>query len=396
MDFFSLFKASFSRLNQKKPIQEFEQNFSEYMSCDHTIAFSFARSAVYCALKSQKLEPGSEIIMPPVSIKAMLDVAIELKLRPVFVDIDPDTLCFEISELEKAINPRTSAILITYLFGMVPNMDDLIGVCRKNDLFVVEDFSHCLNARYKGKKLGTFGDVGVYSSSSIKTLDTFGGGLAITNNPTIASKLRSMQEKLKPPSRKLLIKRIFTNIVRNFATNRLVFHFLTYNYIRFSNWRKDGAAMKHMGDRDKQMIDKMPSEWFTGYSSFQAKLGTKLISGVESNDSTRIANVEFIKERAKGANFPKGADETHNVYWQFAVYFDNPVETQKFFHEKRIDTSTTSLVKISNLPAYPVQAFTPNADRLHDNGVLIPSYHRLFPEELEKISSAMNQKVAET
>ena len=148
-------------------VENFENQFSQYMGTNYCIAFPLARSAIYFSLKAKSFPEGTEIIMPPISIKGILDVVLDLKLEPVFVDIDPDTLCFDLSELKNSITNETKAILITYLYGIVPNMVDLINVCRKYGLFIIEDYSHNLNATYNNKKLGTFGGWGLSSSSQV-------------------------------------------------------------------------------------------------------------------------------------------------------------------------------------------------------------------------------------
>ena len=195
-DILSLIQAVFAKLDDVRKISKFEQQFADYIDCKYCIAFPFARTAIYAALKLQNLPEGAEIIMPPITIKPMLDVVLDLKLRPVFVDLDPNTLCFDLEQLKAAITANTKAILITYLFGIVPNMEQLIALCREKNLFVIEDFSHCLNGKYRDKKIGSFGNVGIYSASSIKTFDTYGGGLAVTNNDELANKLRNAQTKL--------------------------------------------------------------------------------------------------------------------------------------------------------------------------------------------------------
>ena len=128
-------------------VRDFEESFSEYYGVRNTIAFPFARTALYASLKSQGFEKGSEVLMPPITIKPMMDVVISLGLKPVFVDIELETLCFDPAKLAEAITPRTRAALITYLFGVAPNAEELTRICKDRGLFVIEDFSHALNAR---------------------------------------------------------------------------------------------------------------------------------------------------------------------------------------------------------------------------------------------------------
>ena len=217
---------------KKKIIYEFESEFAKYNGSKFCKAFPFARTAIYHSLKYKNFPKGSEVIMPPISIKGILDVVLELGLVPVFVDIDPKNLCFEESSLKEKINKNTKAIVITYLYGIVPNVKKIIKICKKNNLFIIEDFSHNLNSQFESKKIGTFGDVGVYSSSSIKTLDTFGGGLAITDDNNIYEYFNKVIKNFKTPPRIIVIKKIIINLVRNFATNRMLFFMFTFPIIK--------------------------------------------------------------------------------------------------------------------------------------------------------------------
>lgn len=391
-DLVALAKAAFVKLDDKNLIARFEDAFARYMGTRYCLAFPFARTSIYHCLKAQNFAAGCEIIMPPISIKPILDVVLDVGLKPVFVDLDPETLCFDVEKLKAAIGPNTRAVLITYLFGIVPDLGKIMEACRSKNLFVIEDFSHCLNGRFGDRKVGTFGHVGVYSSSSIKTFDIYGGGLLITNEQGLYNELRRQKEGLAGPNRIALLKKIWVDLLRNVATSRIMFHFLVFPLLRFATRLNPERSIKHVGTRDTQMIDKLPKDWFTQFTSFQASIGFRLLPTVELTDMERIKNVEQIKSLANNqiSRFPKGAPNTRNVYWQLMAYFDSPFKTQRFFQEKKIDTSTTSLVYISNLSAYPYRGDTPVAGRLHSNGLFIPAYPGLRHRDLRHIADALS------
>ena len=392
-DLRGLLNVLYEKLDQEEIIAQWEDKFAHYIGRNHSVAFPYARTAIYCSLKTQTLPAGSEIVMPPITIKAILDAVLDLGLRPIFVDINIDTLCFDIEKLEQGIGVNTRAILITYLFGIVPNMDEILSLCKKNNLFVIEDFSHCLNGRYKQKKLGCFGDVGVYSASSIKTLDTYGGGLLVCDDDDLHLKLRKLQSGLEQPSRTHLVQKIITDLIRNVATSRLVFHFLVFPIIKIMSALKMGSVIKHTGARDTKMIKALPREWFKKYTSFQAKLGLTLLDSVENSDQARINNVALLKSKIRSLSFPRGVANTHNVYWQLVTFFDHSTKIQNAMHAMGVDTATTSLDKISTLSEYPYQGDTPNADYLYGSGLFIPSFPSLSMKDLQHISDVVNTTI---
>jgi perosamine synthetase len=389
-DIFWMFQSLFSKLDDKSTIDEFEKKFATLNQRKHCIAFPFARTAIYFALKSRNLPSGSEVLMPPITIKAILDVVLALKLVPVFVDIDPETLCLDIDELKSAASDKTRAIIVTYLFGIVPNIEEMNQFCQEHGLFVIEDFSQCLNGSFEGKKLGSFGDVGIYSASSIKTLDTYGGGLAICDDDHLSELLRSSQKELPPPVRIQLIRKILTDLIRNLATSRALFHFVVFPILRLMNFFRPDSILKHTGARNQDMIDSLPPDWFSAYTSFQARIGLTLLRTLEQTDRERKENVEKIKSSVKSVNFPQGVAKGDNVYWQLVAYFDQPQAVQRYLHKHKVDTSTTSLEKISALSAYPYQALTPNADRLYANGLLIPAFPGLSDEDIQRIGTVLS------
>ena len=388
-DFFALFCCFFLKLNKPKIIADFEKLFADYMVRKHCVAFPFARTAIYFSLKAKQISPGSEIIMPPITIKPILDVVLALQLKPVFVDLDKNTLCFDLNKLAESITGNTKAILITYLFGMVPDMDAMMAVCKKNNLFVLEDFSQCLNGEYNGKKVGGFGDVGIYSASSIKTLDTYGGGLLVTDDSAINGQLRQFQSELLNPSRCDLAKKIVTNVIRNLATTRIIFHLFVFPLLKFVKAINPSTLVKHTGERNKNPIQSLPTAWFAKYTSLQARVGIASLSKVNHEDSVRINNANFIRNNT-AVDFPKGVDNTRNVFWQTIAYFSEPLKILKFLQKNKIDSSITSLVKISTLPAYPVQGVTPVADMIYSAGLFIPSYPKLKKKDLSHIVKILN------
>ncbi len=389
-DLKNIFRVIFANLKQEKLIEEYKKSFAEINGSKYCTIFSYARTGIHFSLKSQNFDEGTEILMPPITIKAILDGVLDLGLKPIFVDIDSKSFCFDIEKLKSSISPNTKAILITYLFGVVPNMDELIQFCRDNNLFVVEDFSQCLNGEYKGKKVGNFGDVGIYSSSTTKTLDTYGGGVCVTNRKDIFLALEKYEKTLYNTSRLRIFNAVALDFIRNFATNNLVFTLITYPIIKSLNKVLNKSISKYVGERSKKQINELPTFWFEKFSSFQAKIGLELINSIEKKDKKRIDNVDFILNGLKTSfsKTPLKLKNSKNVYWQFVIQYPEPEEAINYFKKRGIDSATTSLIQISNLDYVPKKE-TINADKLLNNGVFIPSYPRLTYRRVNRIKEAL-------
>lgn len=386
-----LFRSFFSKINDSRTIDRFEKTFAAYVGRKYCIVFPFARTGIHAVLKNLDLPPGSVVLMPPITIKPILDVVLDLKLVPVFVDIDPSTVCFSEKALTDALKSSPRVAILTYLFGVVPDVEALCKTLRNAGVFIIEDFSQCLNGKFRSDKIGSFGDVSVYSASSVKTLDTYGGGFVFTDDPEMASSLGSEQRKLAKPSRSRLIKKVQTDLIRNFASQPLIFAVLTFPILRFLTWRGGSKLTKFTGDRDQQPLTSLPSEWFESYTSIQAKVGLQQIKQMEEKDTKRKSAINQINSSHNFKDRPIGADGGENVFWQYIVYADDFPEFQKQLTSRGVDCATTSLVKISGLESYPYLGVTPNADRLYSNGVYLPCYHQLTKSQITRISDALSE-----
>jgi len=386
-----LLKTLFNNLNNEEIVNIFEDKFAKLNGSSYCVAFPYARSAVYHSLKINNFEENSEIIMPPITIQAMLDAVLELGLKPIFVDIDLDTLSYDLVDLEKKISVNTKAILLTYLYGIVPNVDEIIKICKKRSIFIIEDFSQCLNGKFNEIKVGNFGDIGVYSSSTTKTLDLFAGGICFTNNSNIYLELKKCQSQLVSPSRIRILKLILIDIFRNLATNKVIFSIFTFRILKFLDFFTSKTTEKWVGDRSAEKLESIPKYWFEKFSSIQAKAGIEIIDSkiLEIEDEKRIYITNKYREEISDVRFPN-FNTGYNVYWQCIAYTESIIKTRRKLLKKNIDVATTSLPLLSQLPLYGIEQNTPNAKYLINNSIFIPNFSNLTKKEVSKIVESFN------
>jgi len=379
-------------------VRDFEESFSEYYGVRNTIAFPFARTALYASLKSQGFEKGSEVLMPPITIKPMMDVVISLGLKPVFVDIELETLCFDPTKLADAITPRTRAALITYLFGIAPNAGELTRICTNKGLFVIEDFSHALNAEYAGRKLGTFGDVGIYSTGITKTLDAYGGGLAITADPELGARLRESQASLKPTPSGRLRGKVSKSIVWNLATRKWAFTLAIFPLIRLMGRLSTEMAQRMTGARLGLVPDRtLPDSYFERFTWLQADAAKAAMPAVKGGDERRIANATELQTALSKNGNPIGVTlpGARSVYWQFVVFSPQPTRFEQILVREGIDTGTSNLSLISGLGVYPeYKKACPNAEFVKTHGMYVPINPRLTARDLERVTGALERALS--
>ena len=172
---------------------KFEEAFNSYIGCKKSIAVSSWTAAGHLTLEAYGIRPGDEVIVPTMTFPATAEIVCYFGAKPVIVDVEEDTLNISLKEIEKAITPRTKAIIPVHYAGQPCDMDEIHEIAKSNNLKVIEDAAHSLPATYKGKKVGTISDVTCFSFYATKTLSTGEGGMICTNDEEIAERCTIMR-----------------------------------------------------------------------------------------------------------------------------------------------------------------------------------------------------------
>lgn len=171
----------------------FEEEFSKYIGINRSIAVSSWTAAGHLALEAFGIKRDDEIIVPTMTFPATAEIVCYLGAKPVIVDVEEDTLNISLKEIEKALTPKTKAIIPVHYAGQPCDMDEIMEFARQHNLKVLEDAAHSLPAFYKGRKIGTIADVTCFSFYVTKTLATGEGGMICTNDEEIAERCTIMR-----------------------------------------------------------------------------------------------------------------------------------------------------------------------------------------------------------
>lgn len=179
-----------------KPVQNFANNLSNYIGAKYTIPCANGTDALQIAMMALGLQPGDEVITPSFTYIATTEVIALLRLTPVFVEVDAQTFCMDPAALEKAITPRTKAIVPVHLYGQAAPMEAIMKIAAKHNLYVIEDNAQAIGCDYffadgTKKKTGNIGHIGTTSFYPSKNLGAYGdGGAIFTNDESLAGKLK--------------------------------------------------------------------------------------------------------------------------------------------------------------------------------------------------------------
>jgi len=192
-----------SKFAQGPATSDFEAKFAAYCGVDHCVSLNSGTSALHLALRCLDIEPGDEVITVAMTFIATAWAISYVGAKPLFVDIDSARRTMSPTKLEAAITPRTRAIIPVHLYGMPAEMDHIKAIADRHGLPIIEDAAQAHGARYRGKRVGQFGQIACFSFYPSKNLGAYGeGGALVTNDASIAHRARSLRDHAQ--SRKYL------------------------------------------------------------------------------------------------------------------------------------------------------------------------------------------------
>ena len=269
--------SGFSTIGAKffggKKVREFEEHFAQFHNVEYAISVNSATAGLHIALASVGVQPGDEVIVPPYTFTATATSVLMHNAIPVFSDIDHRTYCLDPDKVEEAITPRTKAIIPVHLLGHPAEMDLIMDLAEKNDLFVIEDCAQAPGAKYKNKLVGTIGDLGVFSFQQAKNIMTGEGGMVITNDPELAERCR---------------------MIRNHGESVI-----------------EGKSRSYISN----VIG-----WNYRMTEIEAAIGIEQLKKLNSFNDIRIENSKFLSDRINWINGISTPYETPNVKHVYHIY----------------------------------------------------------------------------
>jgi perosamine synthetase len=179
-------------------LSEFESAMSRFTGVPYAIAVSSGTAGLHLALLALNIAEGDEVIVPSFTFIAAANAIRYVRATPVFVDIDPESLNLDLEDVERAVTPRTRAILAVHTFGRPAEMHSLRDLARRHHLFLIEDACEAIGAQYHGEQAGSLGDVAVFAFYPNKQITTGEGGIVLTSRPELAAHIRSLRNQGRP------------------------------------------------------------------------------------------------------------------------------------------------------------------------------------------------------
>jgi dTDP-4-amino-4,6-dideoxygalactose transaminase len=174
-------------------VERFEGALKDFLFAPHALALSSATAGLHLALLAMDLQPGDEVITTPLTFVATANTIVEAGATPVFVDVDPGTLNFDLERVAAAITKRTRVLLPVHFAGLPLDQDALYALAARHDLRVLEDAAHAIGSEHRGRRIGSFGDTQVFSFHPNKNMTTGEGGCVTTSDPRLAAQVERLR-----------------------------------------------------------------------------------------------------------------------------------------------------------------------------------------------------------
>jgi len=323
-------------LAQGEVVEEFEDKCAAYIGTDYAIATNSGTSALHTALASVDINSGDEVITTAFSFFATASCVLMQNATPVFVDINPKTYNIDPSKIEAKLSERTRAIIPVHLYGQPCEMSEIMKIAKEHNLVVIEDAAQAHGAEYKATKVGSIGDIGVFSFYSTKNIITGEGGMITTNNEEIAERAR---------------------MIRNHGQTKRYFHdCLGYNY-RMTN--------------------------------IAAAIGLVQLKKIDMLNLKRMSNARYYGEQFN-LKKPYVSQNVKHVFHQYTIRVKDREKFIAHLERHGVGYGIYYPVPLSSQPLFDSQDVFPEAELASNEVVSIPVNPSLKRADVEKVVKVVN------
>ena len=322
-------------------VQEFENKFKNYVNSRDCIAVSSGTAALYLALSMEKIE-NKEVILPSLSFVSTAQAVIANKAKPVFVDIELDTLCLDVEKIEDAVSKSTKMVLPVHFAGIPAKLNKIQTICKKNNLTLIEDAAHAAGSSYNNKKIGSHGKFVCFSFHPVKNLAMPTGGLISIND-----------KNFKKISKELFAKR----------------------------WCG-------ITDRAKTKYDVKQLGWNYYMNELSAAIGLIQLKKLEKLNKIRKNNAEIYSEELRVSRKMKfDKNSSYHFYW---ILVKNREKLRKELSEEGIETGT-HYQPIHKFHFFNKKIKLPNTEYASKSIITLPTHPNLSTNDLQKIIKIINK-----
>lgn len=297
----------------------YKKSISEFLECDpeRISLYWKGRVALYSILKAMELNKDDEVIIPALTCVVVPNAIIYAGLKPVYVDVEESTFNIDVSLIESVITEKTKAIVCQNTFGLSSNIENILSIAKKYNLYTIEDCTHGFGGYYNGKPNGSYCDAAFYSTQWNKPFSTGIGGFLVVNNNSLFLKLKKFEaNKSKPGFGEVSLLK-FLLLFRKVFINKYTQPFL----VSFYRFLSKNNFILGSNQGDELNSNEMPKNYFKDISNVQIKAGIKSLSGLKELNRLRFNNAKDYSKFLKSNN----KNHVREEYFKNHMFLKYPV-----------------------------------------------------------------------
>lgn len=376
-------------------VAQFEQAFAARLGPGlHASSASYGRMAFYYILQAMDFPRGSEIVLPALTFWVIPEIARVLGLKPVFADVDPVSFNMTATSLEQVLSPRTVAVVPTHLWGLPCDMREILALAARKRIRVIEDCAHALGALYQGQPVGTLGDAALFSFQTIKPLNAYGGGMAVSRDPELARRIAAISAAEPPPALAHIKQKLWHGRVQRIATRPPIFTWTLFPIVYVSTRLKfdfDGYFWETI-----RPLDPLPADYRERMSNVQAAIGLEALSHLDAWTATTQRHAARMSERLAhlpGVRVPAVPDDRTHAFYQYCAYVPDRDAIVDRCLRRGVDLETLHVDVCSELPLFDASRVVAPGARATTATVQIPIYESLTDEQIDRVADVAREAV---
>ena len=380
-EIFKIIKLILNSPKNSYYLKKWEDKFADYIGAKHAIAVSSGRSAMQLVLKNLDLKKGDEVIIPAYTLKDLVPIIQSLGLKVIPADIDIDSFDIDPESIKKRISKKTKVILATHIFGFPCKIDIILEIAKKHSLFVIEDCAHSAGSQFNGKNTGSFGFASFFSFEAIKPINTYGGGMIITNDNKLNLRIRQELNDYKTSNFSVLKKALIANIESLLMPTILSYPFL---YLLSSpEWEKKVTAFY-------RLIQGHPNPKLA-YCEVQAYLGLEKLKTLDKRISYRDKKAKLFNSLVNKNIRPQKIEvEAFPNYYFFVVKLPyNVVKTKSLLLRNGIDSGIQD--EITDDCGKLLRIKCPNSSYVYKHTIHLPIHDGISDEKIKLMAELLNK-----
>ncbi|HEY6044994.1 MAG TPA: DegT/DnrJ/EryC1/StrS family aminotransferase, partial [Pyrinomonadaceae bacterium] len=318
-------------------------------------------------------------------------------LTPVFADVDAATFNLNPARIKAAVTGRTRVIVPTHLYGQPCEMDKVMRIAEKHNLIVIEDCAQAAGARYRGRAVGTFGNASFFSFQMLKGINTYGGGMALTNDRTIGENVRAQATAEPLQTTGELIKRFTAGVVARSLVSPKGFAWWGFPFGSAASLVTDHDFSSYFWERIRP-LDRFPASYHRRFSNIQAILGLRALAKLDEFNQQSRAHAEIYTRGladCRSVLTPRSSADVEHVFYQYCVYVSDPARAKRRAIRRGVDFETTHVDVCSSLPLFERFASAcPEAEQTV-KALQLPVYSRLRASDVERVLKTVLEVTAD-